>query len=52
MLTYSLGRGLSAYDYCLGEDIRQRLVADGYRIHNVIFGIVESKAFQYRGVTR
>ena len=25
MLTYSLGRGLEAYDYCLVEDIRQRL---------------------------
>ena len=52
MLTFSLGRGLVAYDYCTVEEIRQRLAADGYRIHNIIFGIVESKAFQYRGVAQ
>ena len=50
MLTYGLGRGLEAYDYCTVEDIRQQLAADDYRIQNIIFGIVESKAFQYRGV--
>ena len=50
MLTYSLGRGLVAYDYCTVEDIRRRLAADEHRIHNVVFGIVESKAFQNRGV--
>jgi hypothetical protein len=49
MLTYSLGRGLDIYDYCTVEDIRKRLAADDYRIQNVIFGIVESRAFQYRG---
>jgi hypothetical protein len=52
MLTYGLGRGLEAYDYCTVEDIREKLSADDYRIHNIIFGIVESKAFQYRGVAR
>jgi Protein of unknown function (DUF1592)/Protein of unknown function (DUF1588)/Protein of unknown function (DUF1587)/Protein of unknown function (DUF1595)/Protein of unknown function (DUF1585)/Planctomycete cytochrome C len=52
MLTFSLGRGLVAYDYCTVEDIRQRLGAGGNRIHNIIFGIVESKAFQYRGVVQ
>ena len=50
MLTYSLGRGLVAYDYCTVEDIRQKLAADDYRIQNIIFGIVDSRAFQYRGV--
>lgn len=52
MLTYSLGRGVGAYDYCTVEDIRKQLAASNYRIHQVIFGIVESKAFQYRGVSR
>ncbi len=52
MLTYSLGRGLEAYDYCTAEDIGQRLAADNYRIHNILFGIVESRAFQYRGTAR
>jgi hypothetical protein len=49
MLTYSLGRGLVAYDYCTVEEIGRRLAADDHRIQNVIFGIVESRAFQYRG---
>jgi Protein of unknown function (DUF1592)/Protein of unknown function (DUF1588)/Protein of unknown function (DUF1585)/Protein of unknown function (DUF1595) len=51
-LTYGLGRGLEAYDSCTVEDIRGRLAADGYRIRNILFGIVESRAFQYRGVIR
>jgi hypothetical protein len=52
MLTYSLGRGVGAYDYCTVEDIRKQLATGDYRIHQVIIGIVESKAFQYRGVAR
>ena len=52
MLTYGLGRGLEAYDYCTVEEIRNRLAGNGYRIRDLIFGIVESKAFQYRGVAR
>jgi hypothetical protein len=52
VLTYSLGRGLQAYDYCTVEDIRKQLVASDYRIRSIIFGIVESKAFQYRGVAK
>jgi hypothetical protein len=52
MLTYGLGRGLEVYDYPTVEDIRERLSADNYRIHNIIFGIVESRAFQYRGIAR
>lgn len=50
MLTYGLGRGLEAYDYCTVEEIHKKLVSDGYQIQSVIFGIVESQAFQYRGV--
>ena len=52
MLTYGLGRGLEAYDYCIVEDIRRQLVANDYRIQNIIFGIVESKAFQNRGIVK
>lgn len=52
LLTYGLGRGLEAYDYCTVEEIRQQLAADDYRIHDIVFGIVESRAFQNRGVAR
>ena len=52
MLTYGLGRGVGAFDYCTVEDIRKQLAAGDYRIHQVVFGIVESKAFQNRGVAR
>jgi hypothetical protein len=49
LLTYALGRGLEARDYCTVEEIRKRLVAGDHRIHEILFGIVESQAFQYRG---
>ncbi|MHC5544833.1 DUF1585 domain-containing protein, partial [Singulisphaera rosea] len=52
MLTYGLGRGLEAYDYCTVESIRDQLAHDDYRIRTILFGIVESQAFQYRGVAR
>jgi hypothetical protein len=52
MLTYGLGRGLEPSDYCIVEDIRQQLAANDYRIRNILFGIAESKAFQYRGTAR
>ncbi|MGE3821531.1 MAG: DUF1588 domain-containing protein, partial [Isosphaeraceae bacterium] len=52
MLTYALGRGLEAYDYCTVEEIRGKLAAGGDRIHSLITGIVESRAFQNRGVDR
>ncbi|MGP0065171.1 MAG: DUF1592 domain-containing protein [Isosphaeraceae bacterium] len=52
LLTYALGRGLEAYDYCMVEEIRKQLAADDYRIQNILFGIVESRAFQNRGVAR
>lgn len=50
MLTYGLGRGLEAYDYCTVEEIQQQLATHDYRIRNIVFGIVESRAFQNRGV--
>ena len=52
MLTYALGRGLELSDYCTVEAIRKRLLADDYRVRGVIFGIVESEAFQNRGTAR
>jgi hypothetical protein len=52
MLTYALGRGLEADDYCTVEDIRKQLAANDSRIRSIVFGIVESKAFQNRGVAR
>ena len=51
-LTYGLGRGLEPYDSATVEDIRGKLVADGDRVRAILFGIVECRAFQYRGVTR
>src|SRR5262249_33667504 len=50
MLTYGLGRGLEVYDYCTVEEIRKQLASDGYKIRNIVFGIVESQAFQHRGI--
>lgn len=48
-LTYALGRGLVADDHCTVEEIRKRLVADGYRARTIIDQIVDSPAFQNRG---
>ncbi|MDG3007927.1 DUF1592 domain-containing protein [Paludisphaera mucosa] len=50
MLTYALGRGLEPADFCTIEDVRSRLAGDGWRIRNAVLGIVESPAFQNRGV--
>ncbi len=52
MLTYALGRGLEPDDFCTVEVIRQQLAGDEYRIRNIVFGIVESDAFQHRGVSK
>jgi hypothetical protein len=50
LMTYALGRGLMPDDYPEVEAIRERLVADDYRIRTIITGIVESRAFRRRGV--
>lgn len=52
LLTYALGRGLDAYDHETVEEITNTLASDSYRIQTLILGIVESRAFQYRGVAR
>jgi hypothetical protein len=52
LLIYGLGRGLEPYDSATVEAIRGRLAADGYRARTILYGIVESRAFQYRGTSR
>ena len=52
MLTYALGRGLEPSDFRTVEAIRQQLAADAYHAHDILFGIVESPAFQNRGAAR
>jgi mono/diheme cytochrome c family protein len=52
LLTYALGRGLEPDDYCTVEALRKRLQADGFRVQGLVFGIVESRAFQHRGAAR
>ncbi len=52
MLTYALGRGLEPGDSCTVEEIRKPLAAHNYQAHEILFGIVESRTFQYRGVAR
>jgi hypothetical protein len=49
MLTYALGRPLEASDFRTVEMIRRRLVESDYRMQEILFGIVESEAFQHRG---
>jgi len=50
LMTYGLGRGLEPQDYATVQTVGERLVEDDYRIRAIIRGIVESRAFQYRGV--
>ena len=52
MLTYALGRGLEPGDSRTVEEIRKPLAAHDYQAHEILFGIVESRTFQYRGVAR
>ena len=52
MLTYGLGRGLEVIDYCTVEDIRKHLASNGHQVRDIVFGIVESQAFQNRGLAR
>ncbi|WP_165249478.1 DUF1592 domain-containing protein [Paludisphaera soli] len=50
LLTYALGRGLEPADFRTVEDVRSRLAGDGWRIRSAVLAIVESPAFQNRGV--
>jgi hypothetical protein len=48
MLGYALGRGLVDSDYCLVDEIVERLEEDDYRAHTLIRGIVTSEPFRDR----
>jgi mono/diheme cytochrome c family protein len=48
MLTYALGRGLEPFDRRTVADIERKLAADDYRFQTMVFGIVDSIAFQMR----
>ena len=50
MLTYALGRSLQPSDDFTVEEIRRQLSKDQFRIQNIVLGIVQSRAFQDRGV--
>jgi competence protein ComGF len=48
MLTYSLGRGLGAYDRRTVDEIDRKLAANGYGFQSMIYEIVRSLPFQSR----
>ena len=48
MLTYSLGRGLGAYDRRTVDEIDRKLAANGYGFQSLIYEIVRSLPFQSR----
>ena len=48
MLTYALGRGLEPFDRRTVAEIGRKLAADQYQFQTVIYGIVDSVAFQMR----
>lgn len=48
MLGYALGRGLVDSDYCIVDNIVTDLKANEYKIHRLIFGILQSPAMQMR----
>jgi hypothetical protein len=48
MLTYALGRGLEPFDRRTVTEIERKLAATDYRFQTVVYGIVDSIAFQMR----
>jgi hypothetical protein len=48
MLTYALGRGLEPFDRRTVTEIERKLAADDYRFQTMVYGIVDSIAFQRR----
>ena len=52
MLGYALGRGLTYYDYCAVNSIMDKLRANDYRSHILLFGIIQSVPFRFKaGIT-
>ena len=48
LLTYALGRGVEYYDMPAVRRILRGASADGYRMHEIILGVVRSDPFQLR----
>jgi hypothetical protein len=48
LLTYALGRGLSAADRCAVEEILHEAKQQGYRFSSFVIGVVLSEPFRYR----
>ncbi len=52
MLGYALGRGLTYYDYCTVNSIVDKLRANDYQSHYLLFGIIQSVPFRFKaGIT-
>jgi hypothetical protein len=47
-MTYALGRGLESYDMPAVRKVRYDAVKDGYRMQDIILGIVQSVPFSMR----
>ena len=48
MLGYALGRGLTYYDYCAVNSIVDKLRANDYKSHHLLFGIIQSVPFRFK----
>ena len=48
LMVYALGRGLEAYDMPAIRKIMRDTASGGYKMQDLILGIVESYPFQYR----
>ena len=48
MLGYALGRGLNYYDYCAVNSIVDKLRANDYKSHHLLFGIIQSVPFRFK----
>ena len=48
MLGYALGRGLTYYDYCAVNSIVDKLRANDYNSHHLLFGIIQSVPFRFK----
>lgn len=48
MLGYALGRGLTYYDYCAVNYIVDKLRANDYKSHHLLFGIIQSVPFRFK----
>jgi hypothetical protein len=48
LMTYALGRGVEAYDMPSVRVVRNAAAADGYKMHTIILGIVQSLPFSMR----